>query len=228
MTPARFTPGQRLQDVPGHRSLQREQRVPRARVHRDGVTKASDLLGDPVEVFHDVRRVDDQHEVLVRQLVRQHIVDERALRRRQRRILNLVNRELRHIVRRDVLDGRDRIGARDLDLPHVADIEQSGTGPDGHVLVGNPGVFDRHVPAAERDHSRPEGSVARIERSLLERAGGRLGHQLYSGDWGGATGHRVLRGLPDPRRSYAARRGSRQRRSGHKRTTCRPERADEP
>ena len=61
-----------------------------------------------------------------------------------------------------------------------------------------PRVFDRHVPAAERDHSRAERSVARIERSLLERAGGRLGHQLYSGDWRWSDRTPRSKRLPDP------------------------------
>ena len=72
--------GQRLQDVARGRPLDRDQRIPRAGVHRDGVAEAGDLFGDPAEVLDDVRRVHDEHEVLVRQLVGQHVVHERALR----------------------------------------------------------------------------------------------------------------------------------------------------
>ena len=39
-----------------------------------------------------------------------------------------------------------------LDLAHVADIEQSDRRPHGVVLVDNARVLDRHVPAAEIDH----------------------------------------------------------------------------
>ena len=61
--------GQRLQHLARDRPLKREQRVARARVHRHGIAGALDVLGDPVEVLHDVRRVHDEHEVRVRQAV---------------------------------------------------------------------------------------------------------------------------------------------------------------
>ena len=50
----------------------------------------------------------------------------------------------------------------------------------GHVLVGDAGVFDRHVPAAELDHARAERPVPRVERRLLEGARNSLSHQDFS------------------------------------------------
>ena len=170
--------GQRLQHVPRDRPLQREQRVARARVHRHRIADALDVLGDPVEVLHDVRRVDDEHEVLVRQPVGQHVVHERALRRRQRGILRLPDGQAAGVVRRDVLDRGQRVGARDLDLPHVADVEQPGARAHGHVLVDDAGVFDRHVPAAELDHPGAEGAMPGVERGFLEGRRARLRHGI--------------------------------------------------
>ena len=117
--------------------------------------------------------------MLIRQLVDQHIVHERALRRREGRILNLADCEFRRIVRRDVLHSLERIAPRNLDLAHVAHVEQPGTRSHRHVLVDDAGVLNGHVPAAEFDHAGTERSMARIERGLLERAGGRLRHQRW-------------------------------------------------
>ena len=76
-----------------------------------------------------------------------------------------------------MLDRGQRVRAGDLDLPHVADVEQPGARAHGHVLVDDAGVFDRHVPAAELDHAGAERAVPGVERRLLEgrRAGLRHG-----------------------------------------------------
>ena len=59
--------------------------------------------------------------------------------------------------------------AGQLDLAHVADVEQPGARADGQVLVGDAGVFDGHVPAAELDHASAGRPVPGVEWSLLER-----------------------------------------------------------
>src|SRR5204863_100414 len=115
--------GQRLQDGRRRRSLQGEQRITRARVHRRRV--AADVLharGDPLEVLDDVRRVHDQHEVIVGQLVGQDVVDEGALRRGQRGVLDLPVRQPAGVVRGDVLDRLERVGA----VPIAAQLPDPG------------------------------------------------------------------------------------------------------
>ena len=77
-----------------------------------------------------------------------------------------------------LLDRRQRVLAGDLDLAHVADVEQPGPRAHGQVLVGDAGVFDRHVPAAELDHAGAKRSVPGMEWRLLERTGWRLGHRV--------------------------------------------------
>ena len=76
-----------------------------------------------------------------------------------------------------MLDRLQRVPAGDLDLPHVADVEQPGAGPHGHVLVDQARVFDGHVPAAELDHPRAERPMPRIEWSLLEGVGNSFSHR---------------------------------------------------
>src|SRR6185503_12222418 len=74
-----------------------------------------------------------------------------------------------------------RILAGDLDLAHVADVEQAGARTHRGVLGDDARVLDRHVPAAKRHHPRAGGAVASVERRFLERCVGRLFH------WGAAA-----------------------------------------
>ena len=48
---------------------------------------------------------------------------------------------------------------------------------DGQVLVGDAGVFDRHVPAAKRHHPRAGGAMTGVERGFLEGRVGDLFHE---------------------------------------------------
>jgi hypothetical protein len=88
--------------------------------------------------------------------------------------------ELCGVVHGDVLHGGERAGATELDLAHMAHIEEADAGAHGHVLpdqsnaeaVAGSGVFDRHVPAAEVDHFGLEGAVRGVECGLFERRGG--------------------------------------------------------
>ena len=80
------------------------------------------------------------------------------------------------VVGRDTLDGGERVVAGDLDLAHVAHVEQTGSGADGHVLLDDAGVLDGHVPAAEGNHPGSGGAMTGIERRLLKGCGGGLFH----------------------------------------------------
>ena len=53
--------------------------------------------------------------------------------------------------------------AAELDVAHVADVKDADAGAHGHVLGGEAGVFDRHVPAAEVDHLGAELAMNRVE-----------------------------------------------------------------
>ena len=69
------------------------------------------------------------------------------------------------------------IGAGNLNLAHVADIEQPGARPHRHVLVDDAGVFDWHVPAAKFDHPGTGRAMTRVERGFLQRSGWRQRHR---------------------------------------------------
>jgi len=57
-------------------------------------------------------------------------------------------------------------GAAELDLAHVGDVEEAGGGAHRLVLLLEPGVLHRHVPAGEIDHAAPELPVGGVEWSL--------------------------------------------------------------
>ena len=71
----------------------------------------------------------------------------------------------------DVVGG-DEIGqARgfrpaDLDLAHVADVEQADRRAHGLVLVDDAGVLHGHVPAAEIDHPGAQRAMDGIQRRV--------------------------------------------------------------
>ena len=76
------------------------------------------------------------------------------------------------------LDRGQRVLAGDLDLAHVADVEDAGARPHGHVLVGDARVLDGHVPAGVRHHAGVGGAVTRVERGFAELDSGRVGHEM--------------------------------------------------
>ena len=179
---------QRLHHLLRLRALHGEQRVARARVDGNRVARRRDLLGNPRVVRLDVAGVHDEQEMIRREPVHEQIVDESAVRRRQPRVLRLADGELRRVVRRDALDGGERVLPGDLDLAHVADVEDARAGAHGEMLVHDARVFDRHVPPAERHHLRAGSTMSGVERRLFERCGGCLLHRENGAR--GASGNR--------------------------------------
>ncbi len=123
-----------------------------------------------------MRRVHDEQEMTGGQAIDEQIIDEGPSRGHQPGILRLADLQLGRVVTRNALHGRQRVRAGDLDLAHVADVEQPRALADSQVLGGDAGVLDRHVPPAKRDHSGARSAMESVERRLLERSGGSLFH----------------------------------------------------
>ncbi len=123
----------------------------------------------------DMRGVDDEEEVPCGEAVDEQIVDEGSPGRQQPRVVCLADIELRGVVARDELYQRQGIAPGDLDLAHVADIEEARPLADRGVLGRNAGVLDRHVPAAKRNHLSARRAMTGVERRLLERRLGGVG-----------------------------------------------------
>jgi len=93
-----------------------------------------------------------------------------------------------------VLYGGQGARAAELNLAHVADVEEAHAGADGQVLgdetSARAGVLDRHIPAAEVHHFGLEGAMDGVEWGPLERQGDGGGLVLKShvgGPLGGAA-----------------------------------------
>ena len=110
-------------------------------------------------------------DVAVRNFVDQDVVHETAMIVEQAGILSLALIEPGDGVGGECIGALDRSRSVNLDLAHVADIEQSDGLADSIVLVDDAGILDGHVPAAEIDHFGSHLAVYRIQRSSLERGG---------------------------------------------------------
>ncbi len=137
--------------------------------------EAARLFANPRVVLVLRPGIDHQHVVVLAQPVHQDVVDKRALRREQRRIVRLPVLQPRSVVHGNVLHGSQRARTAKLNLTHVAHVEQAHAGTHRHVL-GNKAaswtwVFNRHVPPPKVDHLGLEGAVRGVESGSLQRGG---------------------------------------------------------
>src|SRR2546422_11398137 len=136
------------------------------------------------------------------------VVDERALRGENGRVLSLPWAQRPDIVARHTLHEGVAVRPRDLELAHVRDIEQAHRLAHRLVLGGNPRrVRHGHLIAAERHHLGADAHVDVVQRGPLEsRRLADAGHGISRAasrvvPFGRATGFR-LRPRPaiaDPR-----------------------------
>ena len=64
-----------------------------------------------------------------------HVIHERTVRRQESRILRLSDLQPRGVAAGDRLDGRQCVGAGDLDFAHVTDVEHASPRADREVLA---------------------------------------------------------------------------------------------
>ena len=117
-------------------------------------------------------------EVIVGDFVHQDVVDESAVLIQQAGILRLADFEFRSIVGGDVIDQVQGLRTANLDLAHVADIENPDALAHGVVLFEHAGILHGHVPSAEVDHLCAHAAVNCVQRSRPQRRC-RLGHASF-------------------------------------------------
>src|SRR5262249_44817673 len=61
------------------------------------------------------------------------------------------------------------VRTRRLDLAHVRDVEHADGRAHREMLLANPGVLDRHLPAGERHEPRSGGDVTVMQGRALQR-----------------------------------------------------------
>ena len=159
--PPRSTARQLLQGRPGFGPLDGDLRVAVAVIFDHGVEA---VLGDDVlEILVLVGGVDAEEIMIVGDFVDQDVVHEAAVFVEQAGVMGLSEFQLLDGVGGDVVGEFGGFGAANLDLAHVADIEDAHGVAHGVVLVDDSGVLDGHVPAAEIHHPGAEGTMDRVQ-----------------------------------------------------------------
>ena len=140
------------------------------------------MVGDPRVVLVDVGGVHREHVAVGGEPVHGEVVDDRAVRIAEDRVLDLADLQRRDVVGGDGLERGQRGGPVALELAHVAHVEEADGAAHRPMLVEDAGVLDRHVPATEGHHARARGDVRGMERRALEwRLAHALGSQSRSG-----------------------------------------------
>ena len=92
----------------------------------------------------------------------------------ERRVLRLADRETPGVIAGQRLNRGQGIPPRQLDLSHVADVEQAAARAHRLVLVENALVLHRHIPAGEIDHPAAMGAMGSPARLATARRPPRL------------------------------------------------------
>ena len=129
-------------------SLDGDQRPVLRGVPQLGV-EALDPLPEGVEDGGHVAGVGDDQEPLLGEPVDDQVVEDAAALVAQHRVPRPADSDPRWSPDERVVEGGAGLGAGQLDLAHVAEVEQSGGRTDGGVLGELGGVADRHRPAGE-------------------------------------------------------------------------------
>ena len=98
-----------------------------------------------------------------------HVVDDPARLIEDERVARPAHRQPVEVQAGQPLDAGGGPGAGNVDLPHVADVEQAGRRAHGAVLGDDARVLHRHAPAREGDHARAEPFVGGMQRGAAQR-----------------------------------------------------------
>ena len=122
------------------------------------------VLGyDVFEILILIGGVDAEEIMIVGDLVHQDIVDEAAVFVEQAGVVGLAEFQLVYGVGGDVVGELGGFRTANLDLAHVADIEDAHRVAHRVVLVDDSAILDGHVPPAEIHHLRTQGAMDRVQ-----------------------------------------------------------------
>ena len=104
--------------------------------------------------------VGDDQVAVAAEPVGEEVVEDAAVLVAEARVLGAADLDLGDVVGEHPLQERERARPLDLDLAHVRDVEHPGVGPHRRVLLADPLVGDRHLPAGEGNELRPRARRA--------------------------------------------------------------------
>ena len=105
------------------RALQRNLRV--FRRHITQIRAERIALHDPREILIRIRGIHAEKIMIGRESVHQTVVDGASVRQHQCGVLSLIVPQARYIVGGDVLKQRQSAGAANINLPHMAHVEEA-------------------------------------------------------------------------------------------------------
>ena len=166
-----------LDDVDGSRTLDGAQGHRQRAIVQNG-PEPREALDEGVAHDMSIRGIGDDEEPLLGEPVDDEVVDDPAVLGADHRVVGPANGEGRWIADERRGKARAGLGALDEQLTHVREIEQAGSFANRPVLIEDAAVLDRHEPAAEFDQPRPERDVPVVERRLVIRRLGLIGHVM--------------------------------------------------
>ena len=99
----------------------------------------------------------------VGQAVGEQVVEHAAVVAAHQAVLSAALGDPAHVVGQHPLQERERVWPPGLHLPHVGHVEHPNVAANADVLLADPGVLDRHLPAGERDELCACGSVTLVQ-----------------------------------------------------------------
>src|SRR6266852_3454851 len=124
---------------------------------------------EPFAIHVDIRGVDAQHVMLRRKPIDDEIIDRAAVGRTHQRVLGLAVNEARGRIGERMLEQRERPRPAQVELAHVAQVENAGGRAHRQVLFDYAGVAERHLEAAKLRHSRAELAMQTEKGGVLDR-----------------------------------------------------------
>lgn len=110
----------------------------------------------------------DHHQKLIGDVVDEDVIHNPAIGLTEQAIARLPDGNGGHVAGNDVLEERHSVGAANHKAAHMANVKQAGTLPHRVVLLDDPAILDRHLPAAELNHPRAGGAMGIEERGTFE------------------------------------------------------------
>jgi hypothetical protein len=132
------------------------------------VTVTSNPAVEPAKVLVEVGGV-HCHEIMLRQMVYEDVVDGAAVGVAQQRVARLPLSQQGYVAGGDVLQKFQRVRAFHNDLAHVVDVEQPGVAAHGGVLFQRAAVLDGHLPSGKGHHARAQRDVGFVQLCSVHR-----------------------------------------------------------
>ncbi len=118
-----------------------------------------------------VGRVGDDQVAVAAEPVGEEVIEHAALLVAKTRVLSTPKPNRGDVIGEHPLQKAKRPRPLDLDLPHMRHVEHPRMRPHRRVLLPDPLVLHRHLPAGEGNDLRPELNMPLVEGCASERVG---------------------------------------------------------